>query len=158
MPFPAFWDSDRPLQPRGRSPDVTARAFPHPFARRLGVPWNKCARLPNLHEDAQSFIEKHDALVAQVRQWVETITNNLAVACGKRQPQGGERGSAPAPFMTHCATTLVHCMSGRGFLQNVPAKEDKINDTCWKELILITYFRVFHAVSNRRFSIDRSRA
>ena len=132
MPFPAFWDSDRPLQPRGRSPDVTARAFPHPFARRLGIPWNKCAKLPNPYEGEARTIAKHDALVAEVREWVRTIKHNLEIARGERQPQGGPRGRAPVPSKTHCATTLVHCMSGRGFLQNGPAKEDKINDTFWK--------------------------
>ena len=128
MPFPAFWDSDRPLQPRGRSPDVTARAFPHPFARRIGIAWNRCAKLHSLIHEPQRTLDNHDAILVEIRAWVTTILDNLAIARQERQPQGGDRGTAPRPSMTNCATTLVHCMSGRGFLQNGPDKEDSIND------------------------------
>ena len=90
MPFPALWDSDRPLQPRGRSPDVTARAFPHPFARRLGIAWNKSAKLPKSWESAEWTSAKHDAVVAEVRNWVRTIQRNLEIARGERPPESGE--------------------------------------------------------------------
>ena len=126
MPFPAFWDSDRPLQPRGRSPDVTARAFPHPFARRLGIAWNRWAR--NLHEQDWRTGVNVDELLAEIKKWAVQIKRNLDIALGERTPQSGKQGQAPPPNKSHCATTLVHCMSGRGFLQNGPAKEDSIND------------------------------
>ena len=127
MPLPALWDLDRPPQPRGRSPDVTARAFPHPFARRIGIAWNRWAKV-ELRNHHHRTLENHDALLVEIRAWVTTILDNLAIARQERQPQGGDRGTAPRPSMTNCATTLVHCMSGRGFLQNGPDKEDSIND------------------------------
>ena len=107
---------------------MTARAFPHPFARRIGIAWNAWAKLRSLHQQDRRTLENHDALLVEIRAWVQTILDNLAIARQERQPQGGPRGTAPRPSMTNCATTLVHCMSGRGFLQNGPDKEDSIND------------------------------
>ena len=104
---------------------MTARAFTHPFARRFGIGWNKVAKIPALGDQLQhdTITAKQDALVKEIRGWVDAILDNLALADG-----GKALGVQRRTSQTACATTLVHCMSGRGFLQNGHAKEDHIND------------------------------
>ena len=95
---------------------MTARAFTHPFARRFGIGWNKLAKIPPFQADQHKYdtvTALQDAMVQEIRGWVDAILHNLAHG---------------RPSQTACATTLVHCMSGRGFLQNGHAKEGNIND------------------------------
>ena len=103
---------------------MTAHAFTHPFARRFGIGWNKVAKIPALGDQLQhdTITAKQDALVKEIRGWVDAILDNLALADGRGEPSHGRTSQ------TACATTLVHCMSGRGFLQNGHAKEDSINE------------------------------
>ena len=114
--------------PVPHAPSPVPRAAPCPVPRPpLLLPCHRRQLLRWPEQDVDAMV-KLEALLQELRKRLQQISHSLEIARGRCQPLEGNRGQAPRATKSHCATTLVHCMSGRGFLQNGPAKEDSIND------------------------------